>query len=46
MLIPLLTLFFLASIVWLAIGVKGRKETALLAFLLVFEPAPLKYRYT
>lgn len=31
MLIPLLTLFLVASIVWLAIGVKGRKKTALLA---------------
>jgi len=31
MLIPLLTLFLVASIVWLAIGVNGRKETALLA---------------
>jgi len=31
MLIPLLTLFLVASIVWLAIAVQGRKETALLA---------------
>ncbi len=31
MLIPLLTLFLVASIVWLAIGIQGRKETALLA---------------
>ena len=31
MLIPLLTLLLVGSIVWLAIGVQGRKETALLA---------------
>lgn len=30
MLIPLLTLFLVISIVWLIIGVKGRKETGLM----------------